>query len=105
MSSTALLPKDQRSRKNVKKQKLSQSFFSIADSRSSLLSDMGQKSRQQEMENHNLLDESNIAHGSPNGALHGQNQLTNNQIWKEENYDDKGSPSKRRKNRIFNNSR
>ena len=105
MSSTALLSSDRRSRKSERKHKFSQSFVSIQNSRSSLLSDVEQKARQEEMENLNHLDKSNIANGSPMGSIFANNHLSTNEPLTETNHNDCDLPSHRKRNKDLINSR
>ena len=105
MSSTAFLSADRRSRKSERKHKFSQSFVSIQNSRSSLLSDVEQKARQEEMENLNHSDKSNIANGSPTGSIFGNNHLNTNEPLTEGNHNDCDLPCKRKRSKDLINLR
>ena len=105
MSSTAFVSADRQSKKSERKHKFSQSFVSIPNSRSSLLSDVEQKARQEEMENLNHSDKSNSANGSPTGSIFGNKHLNTNEPLTEAKYNDCDLPSKRKRSKDLIDSR
>ena len=105
MSSTAFVSADRQSKKSERKHKFSQSFVSIPNSRSSLLSDVEQKARQEEMENLNHSDKSNIAESSPVGSIFGNNHFNTNEPFTEGNHNDCDLPSQRKRSKELINSR
>ena len=105
MSSTAFVSADRQSKKSERKHKFSQSFVSIPNSRSSLLSDVEQKARQEEMENLNHSDKSNIAESSPVGSIFRNNHLNTNEPFTEGNHNDCDLPSQRKRSKELINSR
>ena len=89
MSSVAFETKNQRSRKNNRKLERQERFISMPNSKSSLLSEIEMITIKEEMENLNHSDESNFSQNTLKASRLGQNQLSSDELLKEENYDGK----------------